>query len=448
MSEHPSAFEIVPPNALDFETHYQANRRELTRLAFLLLGEQAAAIEIVDEATIAFVRSGSERPPRLELARRVVARCKKRVQPTETQPESSLHGRFLALPIQQRCVIALDHLLQQDDEVIAQIVGRHTGSVSSLREDAMTALSLGSDEARSLPFDLRSIASHAETPDHWNMIDEQVRGASSEGGEARRRLLLPALLAAAVLAYLALSTGPTSPTIDSLALDDPSTSTTTTLDDDSASTTAPPPVATVQLLPGEQVLASDPLVVLGAPGPAPAFPLDDLGVEVVWEPIVLLSVAVERTVALWDSALGSELGGPAIIEKHTMVGQIDGRVVSTVWFHVDAAEPRLCVGLVISFELTSTTCRQGEPLDGQTFGWLLEGATETAYAPDGQSVTLSYLPRQASVVAAIDSLGTRMWQRPVGGVSIIPVNSEQPLAMLAVLDAAGVEMVPSSEDSG
>ncbi len=447
----------MPPNALDFETHYQANRRELTRLAFLLLGEQTAATAVIDDATIAFVGSGSERPPRQELARLVVARCRKLELPTQTQVESDLHRRILALPVQQRCVVTLDHLLQQDDVEIAQTLGRHSGSVRSLRDDAMATLALNSNEKQSFPFDLRSIGAHAETPDHWAAIDDETRGATADGARVRSRLLVPVLLTACVLAYLVLATGTNKPTLTDPTLSIPTVSTstvsgptspTTVVDKGISTTTVPPLVVTVQLLSGEKVLGSRPLVVLGAQGPAPMFPTDDLGEELTWVPIEDLPGAVERTRALGDDGLGVELGGPVTVDKHTMVGQHDGRVVSTVWFRVDAVEPKLCVGLIIDFELTSTSCRQGAALVVRSFDWLLELVTRTAYAPDGKSVTVSYLPHQASVVAAIDSSGTRLWQRPVGGVSIIPVNSQQPLAKLAVLDSVGLEMFPSNDEPG
>lgn len=444
MSEGQTAFEIVPPNALDFETHYQANRRELTQLAFLLLGDNEAATATVDDATVAFVRSGSDRPPAQELARLVVARCQKEASPIGEPPDAPLHQRFLALPIQQRCVIALGSLLRQDEQRIAQTLGKHAGSVGRLREEAMTALALEANEAQSFPFDLRSVAAHAETPNHWDEIDEVVRRASSSGSGVRRRLLVPVLLTAGVLAFLVWSTGSTEPTTSA-----PSVPTATLdVEEPETTTTATVPIATVQLLPGEQVLASNPLVVLGSVGPEPEFPLDALGAEAVWSPIDDVSGAVERTVALGEAGLGAELGGPVSVEKHTMVGLVDGLVVSTVWFRVDAVEPRLCVGLLIGFELTSTTCRQGATLVGQTFEWLLQSATRTSYAPGGRSVTVSYLPNRASVVAIVDGSGQAIWQRPVGGVSIVAVSPEAPLTKLSVLDSAGTEVFPSADDSG
>lgn len=202
------------------------------------------------------------------------------------------------------------------------------------------------------------------------------------------------------------------------------------------------------LLPGEQLVRDDPLIVVSAPGPESQFPTGDLGTEVH---LGVIDGVDDRTSEIISSIQELVDGWPgSSIVKITLLGEIrgdpwllvfvdgpDGRGID------DGGDPdanfrvRLLVG-------PDGGHGQGDlaPVDGLyliALPTITEGPTEAllTYGPWDGWISWDLLPAEAAVVTYTDT-ERQFWIRPRAGAAILPVQLQAGETFtLEVLDTTG-----------
>ncbi len=206
------------------------------------------------------------------------------------------------------------------------------------------------------------------------------------------------------------------------------------------------------VLPGEEVVATEPLTVQAAPGPEPDFDTGALGTELTFEPLAADDPTVPGLIE------GTQFGGEdRSITKVTLVGQVNGEP----WILVvdDAPNVMEVAGAssddnlrTRSFFGTHGGSGSGDivPIDSLDMIALPDVDSPEAQngagydAPTGW-VTWGPVPEVVSVVAFADS-NTEMWIRPRAGMAVFPAQFDDGEQFtLQALDAEGNQVWSHTE---
>ncbi len=158
METPPSGIPSVQPAAgwpTSFVELYRASYDPMVRLAYLLVGSQSLAEEVVQEAFVrirghldgvehpgAYLRSTVVNLARNQLRRRALERdVAARARPEASVDEvDELSDALAALPYRQRAVLVLRYYQDCSEAEIASILGCRPGTVKSLASRGLSAL--------------------------------------------------------------------------------------------------------------------------------------------------------------------------------------------------------------------------------------------------------------------------------------------------------------------
>lgn len=175
-----------------------------------------------------------------------------------------------------------------------------------------------------------------------------------------------------------------------------------------------------------RVVRDDPVIHQPAPGPEPQFDTAGLGTEIPLIPATAegsASIAVEG-LDQWppSSSSGSPMRGPIL--------------------HIGALEDG--TRLILTFDggsdyVQRTVRDRSASAGGGTLGAYLFGEVGSGGSSDGPTYVQIRVPLETSVVVFADDNGVQLWQRPVAGHALIPIDSpsERPTGTVIALAADG-----------
>lgn len=271
---------------------------------------------------------------------------------------------------------------------------------------------------------LRAVADRTDPAPDWDRVRrDSARTPSTTRGRERLALV-------AAVALLAVGGA-------GIALARPSVST---------GTIGPTQSTASFVLPGEQVVSENPLVVMAASGPEPRFDTAALGSEVAIQPITVDRVDLDAVIDSAVNLVTETRSGQGEVRKVTVVGAMDGQPILIVVIDGPNLDGVNGAGvddnLRASWLVTPYGASGGGDLVEETSLELIEPARpdgdvtdEPGYDyPDGP-VWWDRLPATVSVVALTVHTGsadgnddgtelkeTLSWQRVRGGVFVVPVD--------------------------